>query len=116
MFMRAITKLTVVALAGLTLGAAAAYAQTATQGQSNCGIETWSTDKQTYVTMPCNSAAGGQSGQAVSGGKASGGSASSNCGIETWSTDQQTYVSTPCPGGTTYENPSASASENINNK
>jgi hypothetical protein len=109
--MRAFIKLTVVALAGLTLGAAAAYAQT-TQGQSTCGIETWSTDKQAYVTVPCS---GG--GQAVSGSTAqSGGSASSNCGIETWSTDKQTYVSTPCPGGTTYENPSATSSENPNNK
>jgi hypothetical protein len=108
--MRAFTKLAVVAFAGLTLGAAAAYAQT-TQGQSNCGVETWSTDKQTYVTVPC---AGGQ---AVSGSTGqSGGSASANCGIETWSTDKQTYVTTPCTGGTTYENPSASSSENPNNK
>jgi hypothetical protein len=109
--MRALTKLTVVALAGLTLGAAAAYAQTSTQGQPACGIETWSTDKQTYVTTPCTG------GQAVSGSTAqSGGSASGNCGIETWSTDKQTYVTTPCTGGTTYENPSASSSENPNNK
>jgi hypothetical protein len=110
--MRALTKLTVVALAGLSLGAAAAYAQSTSQAPANCGVETWSTDKQTYVTVPCT---GG--GQAVSGqsGQPSG-SASTNCGIETWSTDKQMYVSTPCVGGTTYENPSASATENPNSK
>ena len=109
--MRAFTRLTIVALAGFTLGTAAAYAQS-TQSQSTCGIETWSTDKQAYVTVPCT---GG--GQAVSGSTAqSGGSASSNCGIETWSTDKQMYVTTPCVGGTTYENPSASSTENPNSK
>ena len=96
--MRAFGKLTIVALAALTFGAAAAYAQTNNQ---TCGIETWSTDKQSYVTVPCTGA-----GQAVSGSTAqSGGSATANCGIETWSTDKQTYVTTPCTGGTTYENP-----------
>ena len=108
--MRSLTKLAIVALAGMTLGAAAAYAQT-TPSPSNCGIETWSTDKQTYVTVPCT----GGGGQAVSGQSAPGSSAS-NCGIETWSTDKQTYVTTPCVGGTTYENPSASSTENPNSK
>jgi hypothetical protein len=110
--MRSLTKLTILALAGFTLGAAAAYAQTGAPAQSNCGIETWSTDKQTYVTVPCTGgqAVSGQSGQTGQAG------AASNCGIETWSTDKQTYVTTPCVGGTTYENPSASSSENINNK
>jgi hypothetical protein len=111
--MRSLAKLTVVALAGLTLGAAAAYAQSTPQSPSNCGIETWSTDKQTYVTAPCTGG-GGQA--AVSGQSGQSGGSAANCGIETWSTDQQTYVTTPCVGGTTYENPSASASENINSK
>jgi hypothetical protein len=108
--MRSLTKLTIVAFAGLTLGAAAAYAQTTSQAPANCGVETWSTDKQTYVTVPC---AGGQ---AVSGQTAQSPGSAANCGIETWSTDKQTYVTTPCTGGTTYENPSASSSENPNSK
>jgi hypothetical protein len=108
--MRSLTKLTIVALAGLTLGAAAAYAQTT--AQPSCGIETWSTDKQMYVTTPC------VGGPAASGSKAQSGAAAtnSNCGIETWSTDKQMYVTTPCVGGTTYENPSASSSDNFNTK
>jgi hypothetical protein len=110
--MRSLTKLTIVALAGLTFGAAAAYSQTP-PAPSNCGVETWSTDKMAYVTVPCT---GG--GQAVSGqsGQAGAAATNSNCGIETWSTDKQMYVTTPCVGGTTYENPSASSSQNFNTK
>jgi hypothetical protein len=101
--------LSLVAVTGLTLVAAAAHAQN-NSSTSNCGVETWSTDKQTYVTVPC---AGGQG---VSGQAAQSPGSAANCGIETWSTDKQTYVTTPCNGGTTYENPNASSSENPNNK
>jgi hypothetical protein len=100
--MRSLTKLTVVAFAGLTLGAAAVYAQTTSQAPSNCGMETWSTDKQTYVTVPCNGAGTAAPSQAQAPDAAKN---TTSCGIETWSTDKQTYVTTPCVGGTTYENP-----------
>jgi hypothetical protein len=103
--MRSLSKLTIVALATLTVGGAAAYAQSTAQQPSTCGIETWSTDQQTYVTVPCNNtdqakAPTGKPGTAANG---------QPCGIETWSTDQQTYVTTPCVGGTTYENPNGAS-------
>src|SRR5262245_14856716 len=106
--MRTFSKLAVLTLATMAVGAAAAYAQTAAP-PSNCGVETWSTDKMAYVTVPCT---GGEaaSGQAA---KAPG---QQNCGIETYSVDKQAYVGTPCPAGTTYENPSGKAHENFNTK
>jgi hypothetical protein len=100
---RSFSNLTIAVLASLTLGAAVGHAQTAPQAK--CGVETWSTDKMTYVTVPC---AGGQeqNGQTASapGAKAP---AAANCGVETWSTDKMAYVGTPCPAGLTYENPGA---------
>ncbi len=95
---------TLIALATLTLGAAAVHAQTTapTPAPSNCGMETWSTDKMTYVTVPCNSAGAAEQAQAPTNGQKP-----APCGPETWSTDKMTYVGTPCPGGITYENPSS---------
>lgn len=63
-----------------------AHAQTATSSTSKCGPESWSTDKMTYVGVPC---AGGQASTP----------AASNCGPETWSTDKMTYVGVPCSAG-----------------
>jgi hypothetical protein len=79
------------------LGATAVYAQTTAPAPSNCGVETWSTDKMMYVTVPCG---GGDQAQAPANGQKA-----PACGPETWSTDKMTYVGTPCPGGLTYENP-----------
>jgi azurin len=93
--MRALVTLTIIPLTALTLGAAA-LAQTAQQ-QSTCGVETWSTDKMTYVTIPCTDSQ--QVGQAPAKG------ANAKCGVETWSTDKMTYETTPCSAGTTEENP-----------
>jgi hypothetical protein len=95
--MRTFFNLTIVPLTALTL-VAAAHAQTAQQ-QSTCGIETWSTDKMTYVTIPCTES------QQV--GQAPAKNANAKCGVETWSTDKMTYETTPCPAGTTEENPGA---------
>lgn len=104
---RLLSNITVVALAAFTFGAAvAAYAQT--PAPANCGVETWSTDKMTYVTTPC---AGGQEQAAGQSTKAP-----ESCGPETWSTDKMTYVGAPCSAGTTYENPTGKSSENFNNK
>ena len=63
-----------------------AHAQSAPSSPSKCGPETWSTDKMTYVGVPC---AGGQGST----------SAASNCGPETWSTDKMMYVGVPCSAG-----------------
>src|SRR5437899_3816957 len=94
---RLLPHLAITTLAALTMGASvAAYAQTT---QPQCGVETWSTDKMTYVTTPCT---GGEA-QAATG---QGAKAPDNCGVETWSTDKMAYVGTPCAAGTTYENPS----------
>ena len=92
--MRTFFNLTIVPLTALTL-VAAAHAQTTQQA---CGIETWSTDKMTYFTIPCT-----ESQQQV--GQAPAKNASAKCGIETWSTDKMTYETTPCSAGTTEENP-----------
>jgi hypothetical protein len=94
---------TLIALATLTLGAAAVHAQTTapTPAPSNCGVETWSTDKMAYVSVPCNGGGADQAQAPANGQKAPA------CGPETWSTDKMMYVGTPCPGGITYENPSA---------
>ena len=92
--MRAFVTLTIIPLTALTLGAAA-LAQTAQQ--QACGVETWSTDKMTYVTIPCTE--NQQVGQAPAKG------ANAKCGVETWSTDKMTYETTPCAAGTTEENP-----------
>jgi hypothetical protein len=94
--MRALVTLTIVPLTALTFGAAA-LAQTAQQ-PSTCGVETWSTDKMAYVTIPCT-----ESQQQV--GQAPAKGANAKCGVETWSTDKMTYVTTPCSAGTTEENP-----------
>ena len=91
--MRTLFNLTIVPLAALTL-VAAAHAQ---QQQATCGVETWSTDKMTYVTIPCTE------NQQV--GQAPAKNASAKCGVETWSTDKMTYETTPCAAGTTEENP-----------
>ncbi|HEX9557423.1 MAG TPA: hypothetical protein VF991_13070 [Reyranella sp.] len=98
--MRSLSSLTIILLTTVTVGAAASYAQTTPP--SNCGVETWSTDKMAYVTVPC---AGGQE-QNSQTAKAPG-SSTEKCGIETWSTDKMAYVGTPCPAGITYENPAS---------
>ena len=90
--MRTLFNLTIVPLAALTL-VAAAHAQTAQQ-QPACGVETWSTDKMSYVTIPCTE------NQQV--GQAPAKNTNAKCGVETWSTDKMTYETTPC---TTEENP-----------
>ena len=93
--MRTLFNLTIVPLAALTL-VAAAHAQAAQQ-QSTC--ETWSTDKMTYVNVPCTESQ--QVGQAP----AKNANANAKCGAETWSTDKMSYEMTPCSAGTTEENP-----------
>ena len=100
--------LMIAAGAALALSAAAA-AHAQTTSQSNCGIETYSVDKQAYVTVPCT-------GDQQSGSQTAKAPGSQNCGIETYSVDKQAYVGTPCPAGTTYENPSGKSNENFNTK
>jgi len=97
--MRATSTLTMAVIAGLTLGAAAGYAQNKSEAPA-CGVETWSTDKMTYVTSPCT---GDQDQTHAAAGSAK--APATNCGPETWSTDKMTYVASPCVAGTTEENP-----------
>lgn len=92
---RSLSKLTIIALATMTLGGAAAYAQT--PAPAKCGIETWSADKMMYVTVPCTGE--DQNGQTASAPGAT------KCGPEAWSSEKMMYVGTPCPAGLTYENP-----------
>ncbi|WP_139374025.1 hypothetical protein [Enhydrobacter aerosaccus] len=73
-----------------------AHAQSAASSTSKCGPEAWSTDKMTYVGVPCP---GGQGGT----------SSASNCGPETWSTDKMAYVGVPCSTGQTPGTQQASA-------
>ena len=75
-------------LSGLLIAGVAsfAHAQSATSPASKCGPESWSTDKMTYVGVPCP---GGQGSP----------SAATNCGPETWSTDKMMYVGVPCSAG-----------------
>jgi hypothetical protein len=87
-------------IAGLTLGAAAGYAQNKSTAPA-CGVETWSTDKMTYVTTPCT---GGETQPAATSTQSAKAPATS-CGPETWSTDKMTYVTPPCAAGLTEENP-----------
>lgn len=93
--MRLLFNLTISPFTALTL-CAAAHAQTA-QRPATCGVETWSTDKMAYVTVPCSET------QQV--GQTPAKNAGSKCGVETWSTDKMTYETTPCASGTTEENP-----------
>ena len=96
---RLISTLTIIALTGLTLGAAA-QAHTTPPSPSNCGVETWSTDKMAYVGVPCT-------GEQPSSQTATAPGAAPCGGVETWSTDKMAYVGTPCPAGITYENPAS---------
>ncbi len=73
-----------------------AHAQTATSSTSKCGPESWSTDKMTYVGVPCSGSEGAPS-------------SASNCGPETWSTDKMAYVGVPCSAGQTPGTQQASA-------
>lgn len=75
--------LSAIVFAGL---ASLAHAQTAKSSTSNCGPESWSTDKMTYVGVPCAAGQGSTS-------------SASNCGTETWSTDKMAYVGIPCAAG-----------------
>lgn len=53
--MRSLSTVTIASIAAMTLGSIAGHAQTAPSAQ--CGVETWSTDKMTYVSIPCADAA-----------------------------------------------------------
>ncbi len=95
---RSISTLTIIALTSLTLGAAA-QAQTTPSSPSNCGVETWSTEKMAYVGVPCTGDQPSSQTATAPG--------ATPCGVETWSTDKMAYVGTPCPAGITYENPAS---------
>lgn len=69
---------------------------------TKCGPVTYDQAKQTYVGIPCNSAA---TPNAPGGATASSGQSAAKCGPATYDQASQTYVSIPCVAGTTEENP-----------
>lgn len=70
---------------------------------TKCGPVAYDQAKQTYVGIPCNSAA---TPNAPAGTTASSGpSATQKCGPVTYDQASQSYVSLPCVAGTTEENP-----------
>ena len=70
---------------------------------TKCGPVAYDQAKQTYVGIPCNSAA---TPSAPAGTTASSGqSTTQKCGPATYDQASQTYVSIPCIAGTTEENP-----------
>ena len=74
------------------------------QPGTKCGPVTYDQASQTYVGIPCNSAA---TPEAPAGKTASSGSsAAQKCGPATYDQATQSYVSLPCVAGTTEENPS----------
>ena len=90
---------------------AAAVSVGASQAQSpttKCGPVAYDQATQTYVGIPCNSAAtpaapGADS--AAPSGQVAGKAATQKCGPATYDQATQTYVSIPCVAGTTEENP-----------
>jgi hypothetical protein len=70
---------------------------------TKCGPVAYDQAKQTYVGIPCNSAAtpGAPAGTTAS----SAPSAAQKCGPVTYDQATQSYVSLPCVAGTTEENP-----------
>ncbi len=82
----------------LLVGALSAQAQSSGSG---CGPEAWSTDKMTYVGVPCT----GDQQTASTSKPAEKSPAAATCGVETWATDKMTYVTQPCAAGLTEENP-----------
>jgi hypothetical protein len=70
---------------------------------AKCGPVAYDQAKQTYVGIPCNSAA---TPNAPAGTTASSGQqATQKCGPATYDQASQSYVSIPCVAGTTDENP-----------
>jgi hypothetical protein len=70
---------------------------------TKCGPVAYDQAKQTYVGIPCNSAA---TPSAPAGTTASSGpSATQKCGPVTYDQASQSYISLPCVAGTTDENP-----------
>lgn len=91
--MGTVTRLTVAALAALTLGIGGAHAQTKSQKQT-CGVEVWNTEKMNYEMMPCS----GEEPSAQDAKANKGKTNAAKCGVETWNTDKMTYETTPCIG------------------
>lgn len=61
--MRSLSTLTIASMAALALGSLAAHAQSGSSVQ--CGIESWSTEKMTYVSLPCGDGPEGNARKAV---------------------------------------------------
>jgi hypothetical protein len=74
-----------VALVGVSiLSVVAVQAQTKAPAAAKCGVETWSTDKMSYVNVPC----AGQEEPVATSGQTAKAPGAEKCGVETWSTDK----------------------------
>jgi len=89
------------------LSVGASQAQSPNAATTKCGPVAYDQASQTYVGIPCNSAATpaapGADNAATSGQAAS--KPAAKCGPASYDQATQTYVSLPCVAGTTEENP-----------
>ena len=86
-------------LASSIVGIAGSQAQS---GDTKCGPVAYDSAKQTYVGIPCSSAATPNAGAANSNTAAA---PKQKCGPVAYDQASQTYVGIPCTAGTTDENP-----------
>ena len=89
------------------LSVGASYAQSPSAATTKCGPVAYDQASQTYVGIPCNSAAtpAAPADNAATSGQAASKSAAQKCGPASYDQATQTYVSLPCVAGTTEENP-----------
>ena len=87
-------------LAALAMSLGVSNAQSSSD--TKCGPVAYDQAKQTYVGIPCNSAA---TPNAPAGTAASSGPSTAKCGPVAYDQASQSYVSLPCVAGTTDENP-----------
>ena len=89
-------------LASSILGGAVSHAQSG--DATKCGPVAYDSAKQTYVGIPCNSAATPtQNGAVAPANQNSASAPAKKCGA--YDSASQTYVGLPCAAGTTDENP-----------
>jgi hypothetical protein len=90
------------------LSVGASHAQSPSAASTKCGPVAYDQASQTYVGIPCNSAATPAAPGAASpttSGQVAGQPATQKCGPASYDQATQTYVSLPCIAGTTEENP-----------
>ena len=90
------------------LSVGASHAQSPSAAGTKCGPVAYDQASQTYVGIPCNSAATPAAPGAeipTTFGQAASKAGTQKCGPASYDQATQTYVSLPCVAGTTEENP-----------